>query len=207
MGAGFGLTIMLYLVTAWSLARFGIDLERRRQSPRGGGFQPRTRSGADTRSRKCGASNHGTLASVARTKRDNLGSNVSGPVKDPHEIDAGYSLFCKEKAIKPRKAPSPPFHVTNHAEAAHWACAVVVPSSWVESSTTPKERQMSHAYQLNAAVLHRGQGPQGRVQIEEPKVYTVIQRMPVESDGRIRYRIKSDKIERIVTEDELSYCQ
>ena len=66
---------------------------------------------------------------------------------------------------------------------------------------------MSHAYQLNAAVLHRGQGPQGRVQIEEPKVYTVIQRMPVEFDGRIWYRIKSDKIERIVTEDELSYCQ
>jgi hypothetical protein len=86
-------------------------------------------------------------------------------------------------------------------------CAGFGPSSWFESSTHQKERQMSHAYQLNAAVLHRGQGPQGRVQIEEPKVYTVIQRMPVESDGRIRYRIKSDKVERIVTEDELSYCQ
>jgi hypothetical protein len=30
---------------------------------------------------------------------------------------------------------------------------------------------MSHAYQLNEAVLHRGQGPQGRVQVEQPKVY------------------------------------
>jgi hypothetical protein len=66
---------------------------------------------------------------------------------------------------------------------------------------------MSHTYELNAAVLHRSQGPQGRVQHEEPKVYTITQRMPVESDGRLRYRIKSDKIERIVTEDELSYCQ
>jgi hypothetical protein len=60
---------------------------------------------------------------------------------------------------------------------------------------------MSHVYRLNDAVLHRGQGPQGRVQVEEPKIYTII------ADGRLRYRIKSDKIERVVTEDELSYRQ
>jgi hypothetical protein len=28
---------------------------------------------------------------------------------------------------------------------------------------------MSHAYALNEEVLHRCQGPQGRVQVEEPK--------------------------------------
>jgi hypothetical protein len=66
---------------------------------------------------------------------------------------------------------------------------------------------MSHAYALNEEVLHRCQGPQGRVQVEEPKVYTIVQRMPIEADGRLRYRIKSEKVERIVTEDELSYCQ
>jgi hypothetical protein len=66
---------------------------------------------------------------------------------------------------------------------------------------------MSHVYRLNDAVLHRGQGPQGRVQVEEPKIYTIIQCMPVEADGRLRYRIKSEKIERVVTEDELSYRQ
>jgi hypothetical protein len=66
---------------------------------------------------------------------------------------------------------------------------------------------MPHAYALNEEVLHRGQGPQGRVQVEEPKVYTIVQRMPIEADGRLRYRIKSEKVERIVTEDELSYCQ
>jgi hypothetical protein len=66
---------------------------------------------------------------------------------------------------------------------------------------------MSHVYRLNDAVLHRGQGPQGRVQVEEPKIYTIIQCMPIEADGRLRYRIKSDKIERVVTEDELSYRQ
>ena len=64
---------------------------------------------------------------------------------------------------------------------------------------------MSHVYRLNDAVLHRGQGPQGRVQVEEPKIYTIIQCMPIEADGRLRYRIKSDKIERVVTEDERSY--
>jgi len=66
---------------------------------------------------------------------------------------------------------------------------------------------MSHAYGLNEAVLHRSQRPQGRVQVEQPKVYTIVQRMPVEADGRLRYRIKSENIERVVTEDELSYCQ
>jgi len=39
------------------------------------------------------------------------------------------------------------------------------------------------------AVLDRGQGPQGRVQVEEPKIYTIIQCMPIEADGRLRYRI------------------
>jgi hypothetical protein len=66
---------------------------------------------------------------------------------------------------------------------------------------------MSHAYRLKDEVLHRGQGPQGRMQVEAPKIYTIVRCMPVEADGRLRYRIKSDKIERVVTEDELSYCQ
>jgi len=66
---------------------------------------------------------------------------------------------------------------------------------------------MSYAYKLNEAVLHRGQGRQGRVQVEQPKVYTIVQQMHVEADGRLRYRIKSENIERVVTEDQLSYCQ
>jgi len=65
---------------------------------------------------------------------------------------------------------------------------------------------MSHNYRLDDAVLHRGRGPQGRVQVEEPKVYTIVRCLPIEADGRVRYRIKSDTIERVVTEDELSYC-
>jgi hypothetical protein len=67
---------------------------------------------------------------------------------------------------------------------------------------------MPHAYHLNEDVLHRGQGPQGRVNVEKPKVYTIVQQMPIEADGRMRYRIKSksEDIERVATEDELSYC-
>jgi hypothetical protein len=36
-------------------------------------------------------------------------------------------------------------------------------------------------------------------------VYTVIRQMPVETDGRVRYRIKNqvDETERVVTEEEL----
>lgn len=68
---------------------------------------------------------------------------------------------------------------------------------------------MSHDYKVNDDVYHRIQGPQGRVTSEKRTVYTVVQLMPIESDGRMRYRIKSEseKIERVVTEDQLSYCQ
>jgi hypothetical protein len=44
--------------------------------------------------------------------------------------------------------------------------------------------------------------------VEKRTVYTVVQLMPIEADGRVRYRIKSEseKIERVVTEDQLSRC-
>jgi hypothetical protein len=68
---------------------------------------------------------------------------------------------------------------------------------------------MSHAYKPNEDVHHQTQGPQGRVVTEAPLVYTIVQRMPIEADGRLRYRIKSksENIERVVTEDQLSYKQ
>ena len=66
---------------------------------------------------------------------------------------------------------------------------------------------MPHVYRLDDAVRHHGRGPQGRVQVEEPMVYTVVRCLPIEADGRVRYRIKSGTIERVVTEDEISYCQ
>jgi hypothetical protein len=39
-------------------------------------------------------------------------------------------------------------------------------------------------------------------------IYTIVQHMPID-DGRVRYRIKckSERIERVVTEDQLSYLQ
>jgi hypothetical protein len=68
---------------------------------------------------------------------------------------------------------------------------------------------MSYAYKLNEDVHHQPQGPQGRAATDRPMVYTVVQRMPIEADGRVRYRIKSksDNVERVVTEEQLSYCQ
>ena len=65
---------------------------------------------------------------------------------------------------------------------------------------------MSYAYKLNEDVHHQPQGPQGRAATDRPTVYTIIQRMPIEADGRPRYRIKStaEKIERVVTEEQIS---
>ena len=67
---------------------------------------------------------------------------------------------------------------------------------------------MSYAYKLNQDVRHQPQGPQGRA-ADPPRIYTIVQLMPMEADGRLRYRIKSksENIERIVTEDQLSYSQ
>ena len=68
---------------------------------------------------------------------------------------------------------------------------------------------MSFAYKLNEDVRHQPQGPQGRATTDSPMIYTIVQRMPIEADGRLRYRIKSksENIERVVTEDQLSYSQ
>ena len=66
---------------------------------------------------------------------------------------------------------------------------------------------MSYAYKLNEDV-HRPQGPQGRAVTDPAMIYTIVQCMPIEADGRLRYRIKSksENIERVVTEDQLSYA-
>ena len=68
---------------------------------------------------------------------------------------------------------------------------------------------MSYAYKLNQDVRHQRQGPQGRAAADPPTIYTIVQLMPIEADGLVRYRIrsKSENIERVVTEDQLSYSQ
>ena len=68
---------------------------------------------------------------------------------------------------------------------------------------------MSYAYKVNEDVLHRPQGPQARAIPDPPMIYTIVQCMPIEADGRLRYRIKSksENVERVVTEDQLSYAQ
>ena len=68
---------------------------------------------------------------------------------------------------------------------------------------------MTYAYKMNQDVRHQPQGPQGRVGNDQPTIYTIVQLMPIEADGRLRYRIKSksENIERVVTEDQLSYSR
>jgi hypothetical protein len=68
---------------------------------------------------------------------------------------------------------------------------------------------MSHSFSINDDVHHQGQGPQGRAEKIRSDVYTVIGCMPIEADGRLRYRIRSktENVERIVTEEQLSRSQ
>jgi hypothetical protein len=61
-------------------------------------------------------------------------------------------------------------------------------------------------YAINDDVLLQLQGPQGRDVQKQRDVYTITARLPIEADGRPRYRIKSktEKVERVVTEEQIS---
>jgi len=66
---------------------------------------------------------------------------------------------------------------------------------------------MAYNYAINDDVLFHFQGPQGRdVPKQQRSVYTITARLPIEADGRTRYRIKStaEKVERVVTEEQIS---
>lgn len=65
---------------------------------------------------------------------------------------------------------------------------------------------MAHNYVINEKVHHQLQGPQGRAGVKQRSIYKIVSCLPIEADGRPRYRIKSttDNIERVVTEEQLS---
>ena len=65
---------------------------------------------------------------------------------------------------------------------------------------------MEHIYHIDDDVVRQVDGPQGRDVVEQSNVYTILALLPVEADGRLRYRIKSkeENFERIVTEEALS---
>ena len=50
------------------------------------------------------------------------------------------------------------------------------------------------------------QAPQGRAVVKQRSVYTIVTCLPIEADGRPRYRIKSktENVERVVTEEQIS---
>jgi hypothetical protein len=65
---------------------------------------------------------------------------------------------------------------------------------------------MAHSYTEDDDVHHLVKGPQGRAADNGPrKLFTVIARLPIEADGRRRYRIKEkgQNLERVAYENEL----
>ena len=65
---------------------------------------------------------------------------------------------------------------------------------------------MRYTYAINDSVLLLPQGPQGRDVPKQRNVYSITARLPIEADGRPRYRIRSEtgKVERVVTEEQIS---
>jgi hypothetical protein len=85
---------------------------------------------------------------------------------------------------------------------------IVLPRSAVATkSPSSTERQaMAHNFAINDDVHHQPQGPQGRSGAKERSIYTIVTCLPIEADGRPRYRIKSktENVERVVTEEQIS---
>jgi hypothetical protein len=75
-----------------------------------------------------------------------------------------------------------------------------------KSRTSTERQTMAHNFAINDDVHHQLQGPQGRAGTKERSVYTIVTCLPIEADGRPRYRIKSktENIERVVTEEQIS---
>jgi hypothetical protein len=65
---------------------------------------------------------------------------------------------------------------------------------------------MALNFAINDDVHHQLQGPQGRAVAKPRSVYTIVTCLPIEADGRPRYRIKSktENVERVVTEEQIS---
>ena len=64
---------------------------------------------------------------------------------------------------------------------------------------------MGHLFSVNDGVRFTVQGPQGRIVEQERRTYVIVACLPLEDNGRPRYRIKceGESFERVVTEDQL----
>lgn len=83
----------------------------------------------------------------------------------------------------------------------NWNGALALPRPFLQS-----RYMMKHTYHIDDHVYRRIDGPQGRDLVEHSNLYTILALLPVEADGRLRYRIKSkeENFERIATEESLS---
>src|SRR6266702_8599121 len=81
-------------------------------------------------------------------------------------------------------------------------CSAIAPTR--RAST--EGQAMAHNFAINDDVHHQLQGPQGRAVTKQRSVYTIVSCLPIEADGRPRYRIKSktENVERVVTEEQIS---
>src|SRR6266480_5819059 len=84
----------------------------------------------------------------------------------------------------------------------------LLPCSAIASTSraSTKGQAMAHNFAINDDVHHQLQGPQGRAVTKQRSVYTIVTCLPIEADGRPRYRIKSktENVERVVTEEQIS---
>jgi hypothetical protein len=103
--------------------------------------------------------------------------------------------------------PSRNLNQTHHpANPANHRSLLRFPAIPLKSPASTERQMMAHNYAINDDVHHQLQGPQGRAVVKQRSVYTIVTCLPIEADGRPRYRIKSktENVERVVTEEQIS---
>src|ERR1700687_3278416 len=145
-----------------------------------------------------------------QAKRPAPTARSSGPDRGKEPGRPGPSSIPREFCLGPRpdrvqKLASKEVRASAVPPLTDEDCCVSWPLRLKATSTTERP-PMAHNYAINDDVHHQLQGPQGRAVIKQRSVYTIVTCLPIESDGRPRYRIKSktENVERVVTEEQIS---
>jgi len=123
-----------------------------------------------------------------------VGLHRAGALKARSDRNAIQFIVDAARALAPSRRAEVPID--------ELPCSAVAPKSRISKGTPA----MAHNFAINDDVHHQLQGPQGRAVVKERSVYTIVTCLPIEADGRPRYRIKSktENIERVVTEEQIS---
>src|ERR1700682_1445001 len=127
----------------------------------------------------------------------------------PNGLSRGCKVFCsrsKYPATPARFLPNCSRRSFSRQPLPFWRSLLPCRAVATKSPSSTERQAMAHNFAINDDVHHQLQGPQGRAVAKPRSVYTIVTCLPIEADGRPRYRIKSktENVERVVAEEQIS---